>query len=289
MNMIEWRTNWQEPKYWLLGIGVGLMVLHLTLMWRSDNVDMLGTSLIFWFAISLLIWDKRDALQLHSSIFSSFFGGTLILLVVLKSLGVYGYDIFLRISPFISVLGLGLVASGIKGLKQYWPELFILVLTAIPGGLVLRFVDVALITAKFTAFMMWYAGFEVKRQGINLILPTGIVEVASGCSGLNSILQLLALAVVFLFMFPTSKTQKIIVPLVAVSVGFVVNSIRVALLTLLVANSNNEAFAYWHHGDGSLIFATIAGAIFWGFCQFVILRDEPKEEVFPDNPDAGEF
>ena len=268
----------KELKVWLLGIAAGLMAIHLNLTWKSGNTDLLGSSVLFWIAVSSLLWKKRNTFTLVSDVFSSFFGASLISLVLLKSASLYGRDFFLYISPLISGLGLGLLASGMTGLKQYWQELVILCVLAIPPQLPSLLIDVPYLTAKFASYTLWYLGFPVSRQGANVILSQGSVHVDPGCSGVTVMLQLLGLAFIFLVMFPTNLSQKIFVPVVAILIGFVVNGVRVALMVFLVTFSHPEAFVYWHVGDGSLIFSLIAVMIFGFFCRFLLLWDEPGSQ-----------
>ncbi|MEG4284517.1 cyanoexosortase A [Microcoleus sp. A006_D1] len=275
MTEINWLKQVQEPKYWLLGIGSGLIALHLTLTSRTNDSDLFGTMLLFWGVVAFLIWERHESLTFESGIFASFFGASLIAFILLKSSSISGYDFFIRLSPFLIGLSLALLASGTKGLKQYWQELLILGYTAIPPGLIGVFVDVAKLTAKFSAFILHYLGFEVIRKGVFLILEKGSVEVYHGCSGVNAILQLLGLAVVFLLMFPTTLAQKIVVPIVAIITAFVVNAARVALMAVLVSLSQPAAFKYWHEGNGSVVFSMIAVFIFGLFCWLAILKDEP--------------
>ena len=276
MTEINWLKHLQEPKYWLLGIAAGLIALHLTLTSRTDNADLFGTMLLFWGVVAFLIWERHESLILESEVFSSIFGASLIALILLKSSSISGYDLFLRASPLLSGISLALLASGTKGLKQYWQEFLILAYTAIPPGLIGVFVDVATLTAKFSAFILHYVGFEVVRKGVFLILEKGSVEVYHGCSGVNAILQLLGLAVVFLLMFPTTVGQKIVVPIVAVLIAFIVNAARVALMAVLVSLSQPQAFKYWHEGNGSVVFSIISVLIFGAFCWFAILQNEPQ-------------
>ncbi|MEG4252265.1 cyanoexosortase A [Microcoleus sp. AT3-A2] len=268
----------QEPKYWLLGIASGLIALHLTLTSRTNDTDLFGTMLLFWGVVAFLIWERHESLNFESGVFASFFGTALIALILLKSSSISGYDFFIRATPFLSGISLALLASGTKGLKQYWQELLILGYTAIPPGLIGVFVDVALLTAKFSAFLLHYLGFEVVRKGVFLILEKGSVEVYHGCSGVNAMLQLLGLALVFLLMFPTTTGQKIVLPFVAIITAFLVNAARVGLLAVLVSLSQSEAFKYWHEGNGSVIFSMIAVFIFGLFCWFAILKDQPPNQ-----------
>lgn len=262
----------KDPKYWLLAIAASLITLHLHLSWRSENADLLGTSLLFWVAVSALVWRKRDALNLESEVFSSIFGALLIAFVLFKSMHLYGYDLFLRVSPFISILGLSLLASGVKGLKQYWQEIFLLSFIAVPPGVLSLFIDLSFLTAKFASFFLWILGFQVSNSGLMVMLPTGGIKVGAGCDGFGVIQQLLGLSFICLVMFGTNLLQRILVPIASVILAFIVNGMRVALLAILAALSNQEAFEYWHTGDGSLIFSMLAVFMFGVFCHFTVLR-----------------
>ena len=185
---------------------------------------------------------------------------------------------FPYISPLISAIGLGLVASGFKGLKQYWQELLILFFLGVPQVTLLSLIDISALTAKFAAFVLWYLGFKVSLQGVNINLPGGGVEVFSGCSGMESILHLWGLAVLFLVMFPTKGSKRILVPIVAVLLAFLINGVRVVLMALLAVSSNQQAFKYWHKGDGSLIFSMISVLLFGLFCLFMLRVDTGENE-----------
>ena len=267
----------QNMQFWLLAIAGGLIAVHLSLTWRvAPDTGKLSISVLGWGAALSMLWEKRHTLSLESDVFSSLLGLFLIAFVLLKSLFVTSYDSVVDLTPFIAGLGLAMLASGVKGLQQYWQELMIVLALNAPVGLILDRIDISLITAKFSTVILSYLGFEVSRQGVNIFLPpTGVVEVNPGCSGLESIIRLLRLSVVFLVMFPTDLVKKILIPVVAVLVAFVINGVRVALMTVLVGYSNQEAFNYWHLGTGSQIFLLIAMLVFGLFCYFVNQKDDP--------------
>ncbi len=266
-----------RPQFWLLIIGSGLISIHLTLVWRAGNNNLFSTSFLFWAAISLIISEKRDDLSLESGILSSFLGFSLIWIALFKSASMTSFGGFLYALPFVFGLGLALIASGFRGLNQYTGELitlfFLNVSKLLPEWVTYK---LTLVTAKLSAFMLWYTGFEVTLSGINVYLPNGSVEVLSGCSGLESISQMLGLAILFLLIFPQNWYQKILVPLVAATVGFVVNSARVALMTVIVAKDKMDAFDYWHSGNGSLLFSIVSVLIFGLFCWLLIERKESE-------------
>ena len=274
----------QNTQFWLLAIAGGLIAIHLSLNWRlTGNIDRLSISVLGWGAVLSLVWEKRHTLRLESDIFSSLLGLLLIAFVLLRSFFMTSYDAVFDFSPLIAGLGLAMLASGVKGLQQYWLELIIVLALHAPVELLLERIDISLFTAKFATFILSHLGFEVSRQGVNVILPTGTVEVYPGCSGLESILRLLRLSVLFLVMFPTELAKKILVPVVAVLVAFVVNGVRVALMAILGAYSSDEAFEYWHEGSGAQIFSLISTLVFGFLCYLVSKKDNP------DNHEPMEF
>lgn len=272
----------KKPHFWLLAIAAGLVAINLTLTWRAGDVAHLGMSILFWIAIASILWEKRQSLSFETNLFSRILGVLLMAGILLASTSLADENI-IRVLPFISALGLGILASGFKGLKQYWQELTILFFLGVPSVLLSTpMTDISPITARFSAFILWYSGFAVSRQGVYISLPKGTIEVYAGCSGIEAMTYLLGLAVIFVVMFPTNLNQKILVPIVGVTLGFVVNGFRVALMAVLVASSNPKAFEYWHEGDGSLIFGMISVLLFGFFCLLLLRQAEPKNQDTTD-------
>lgn len=267
----------QNSKFCLFGITVGLTVLHLLLAWRMiGDVDRLILDILFWGAILCLVWQKRDSLDLKSDIFSSFFGLLLIALVFFKSTSLFWFETSaLKVLPLISSLGLGLLASGTKGLKQYRRELIIVLVLCLPESLLIEVINeafnVTTLTTKAAVFVLWYIGTTVSRQGDYIILPYGSAFVGAGCTGIKTTLLLLKLSVVFVLMFPTDWSKKILLPIEAIFIAFAVSVIRVALMATTV--SHQETFDYWHGPAGNQIFSTIAILIFGLLCRLFLPRD----------------
>ncbi len=268
----------QDHKFWLSATTIGLSCVYLSLVWKlTGNFSFLSISLVLLGTVFYLLWEKRDSLNLESDVFSTFLGLLLIASVLVKNTVDPYFGFLFQISPLLSGLGIALLASGIKGLKQYSQEFTLILAISIPETLLLQLVDVSLITAKFAAFFLIHLGFDVSLQGVNLILPTGAVEVTPGCSGFENMIWLLRLAALFLILFPSTLWKKILVPIIAVVLGFLVNSARVALMAFLVAYSNQDAFRYWHEGDGAQAFSLISAFIFGSFCYFLLFKNEVSD------------
>lgn len=275
----------QNSKYLIIGIGIGVIGLHFELLWQiAAKFDQVSLRLLFLGALLSLLWEKRHIAKLGSDPASTFVGLFLITLVLVESRSIHKTsEVLLDILLMLSALGFGLLAVGARRLKQYWRESLIVFLMALPtfalGLLLDKYNYFSITTAKFSTFLIWYLGFEVFRKGVDVLLPFGGITVTSFCSGVTPILTLLQLALLFLLMFPTKPKDKLLLPIVSVTLAFIVNVVRVVLLALLANPSNSTAFDYWHNGDGSQIFSLISMVTFGYYCKFVIYRNKSGVEV----------
>lgn len=263
----------KRKKFWLLVIVIALIAVHLNVISKYgskyDSKNLLGISVIFWTAVLFLLWKKRDHLKVDSDTFSNVLGAFTIVFVLCKSILIPDNPL-LQITPFLSAVGLGLIASGFKGIKQYSQELILLFVLGIPFEAVIsNMIDLAHLTAQFVTTILWYLGFEVSQQGVNIIFPTGAIEVSPYCSGLKVVVRMLRLAILFVVIFPSNWLKNILVPVVAVSIGFIGNAVRVGVLAIIVVDSNHKLFEYFH-GPGGHIFTTISVLVFGLFCYFVV-------------------
>lgn len=274
-----------QPKYWILAIAASLFAIHLGLTWKTGDLKTLSISVIFWGAIVSQIWDRKDTYNLESNLFSSVLGTTILTLALVKTSQIAEGGPFLQALPLIFALGLGLIASGVKGLQQYWQELLAFFILALPGerflsGILEGFMtlisgqQLTHITAQFATLVLKIVGFNVSLDDVFIILPNSTVKVYEGCSGASSIDFLMRLGFLFVIMFPTQRIAKFITPLLAILVGFFVNGVRVFIMAYLANTGDDKAFDYWHVGDGSQIFGAIAVLLFGGACYLLIKKDD---------------
>lgn len=266
------------PKFWLFPIAGCLIALHIHLTWQVGLSNLLVTSLAFFAAIFLRLRKKINTISLESGVFSRVTGTLLLASVFISTFLLLNYDFLIRLVPLTSAIGLALVASGFKGLKQYSQELILLVVLALPLEALIQpinqLVGVTTILAKLSTFILWYLGFEVSRLGDIIILPMKSTWVGPNCSGILTMLWMLQLSVLFLVLFPTNFIQKILVPLVSVIIVIGINGIRIAIMAVLAAY-NYAAFEYWH-SDKAEIFSTIPILVFAFYCKSLIDRNERK-------------
>ena len=263
--------NLHQAKFWLLVLAGGLIALHLHSSWEAKLTNLVVTSILFIGAIIFKLKQKCSTLNLESNLFSKIIGVALVAFVFFSQAFLPNNDFLIRLLPFMSGLGLALIASGIKGLNQYWQELMLLLVLAVPLELLIDPVNqifhITKLLAKISTFILWYVGFQVTRQGDLIILPEKATWVGPNCSGVLTMLWMLQLAILFLTTYPTNWVKKVLVPAVAVLIVMGVNGIRIAIMALLAAY-NYPAFEYWH-SDNAQIFSTIPLMIFWWVCKIL--------------------
>jgi cyanoexosortase A len=272
-----------NTRYSALGLIIAVSTIYGTLLWRADETAHLGMSLLFGAAAGSLLWDKRHALNRRSH------GGTKLIALVILSLAVWQaiahagtiasshtLNPAIRILPFASALGIGLFASGWKGLKQYWQELTILFFLGVPSIVAAGLPDLSPLTARFAALLLYYGGLETTVEGTHLQLPTGSVNVYAGCSGMESVTYLLGVSVVCLLLFPITGHRRFFIPIVSMLIAYFTNAARVAVLAIFVSSQNPSAFSYWHEGEGSLMVGAIAILLFCLFYFFLCQQPEKR-------------
>jgi cyanoexosortase A len=270
----------KSERFWLGSILVSFIFFYLSLIWKlTGDLDLIVTDLLFWVAILALLYRRRDRLIFNSDPISTFLGLLLIGLVLVKSPTLYWFEsnLFVYCAPFVALFGIALIASGIKNLKQYWVELFFSGFLFIPPTFFgFWFNDrISALTAKFSAYLLYYLGFNTTSRGIDiwLNLPDRgnfVAKVDYFCTGILMMGLMLKLALLLVSFFPMKWLQCFWLPLAALAIGFFLGVIRVSILTLAVPDP--DRFAFWHGTEGAQIFSTLSIIIFFFFCYPVLKK-----------------
>jgi cyanoexosortase A len=274
-----------DERVWLFASSVSLAIVYLNLIWKTTaDMDRLTTESLFLVAILWLLWRKREQLIYNSNLFSSFLGFSLLGIILTKTISLFWFEsTLLPLIPLFSGLALALIASDFKGLSQYGKELFFAWFLFFPTGVIGNFIDklvhITILNAKLATYFLYYIGFNVANQSNQVLLSLpelgefkAVVDYP--CAGVPMILLMLKLALLLICFFPLSKAQRILVPIVAIAIGFILGVIRVCILTLMIPEP--AKFDYWHGSSGAQIFSTLAIVIFAGFCYWIVEYQKPN-------------
>jgi cyanoexosortase A len=241
------------------------------------------TALIVWGGALICIEDLIDDLRPNPSKASLVLGGIVVLYTLYRTSQVNGSDSLLYLLVPIAGLGLILLASPFSNLWRYRDAL--LTLSLLPLFLIVQVLvatyvtnDLSVMTARFVILWLGLLGISPTRlEGNTVFVNGGAVQVMHECNGLEMIMQMFITAVIFLLAFPLrSRLGRFAIIILAPMIGFIVNSLRIALLavfTSLNSDTGRSLFDFFHEQAGSLIFSGIAVFIL-GYLYLAILNRE---------------
>jgi exosortase len=206
-----------------------------------------------------LLWQKRAQLKAAAQVIDRTGLALLILGGLLFILGNGGAEYFtMRVSFVVMLFGLVWYLFGRDVVRLAWFELgFLLFMVPIPYVIYFALTfPMQLLASKITAGTLSAIGMEVYRQGNILHLPGGTsLEVAEACSGMRSLVSLLALGALYAFMTQKRAVGKTILFLATIPIAVIANVFRVfvtaLLATTVTAGITTEP---WHSMMGMSVF-----------------------------------
>lgn len=195
-------------------------------------------------------------------------GVALLVAVLWRGQRMMGFDFVSSGLPLVAGLGLVLLAAPLQQLRRFGLALGVLALLPLMRavGWLTPLGPLSLLTAWLAEQFLNLCGTPVLRSGTSLRLEGGAVDVGGPCVGLNMLLQLLVVALIFAIAFPMRhRWQNALMLVVAPLTALLINAMRIVLLAWINASSwpNKEwwfDFFHWHWG--SLVFAGMAMQLF---------------------------
>jgi cyanoexosortase A len=275
---VELTSLISKQKLFLLSLSAGLTAIYFTLIWSADDTGHITVSALVFFCVFSLVREQHTQFILKQDWISCLLGFFLVGWILLNSSSSTNAYV-VRLFPFLCGLAISLIASSWRYLQQFLKPLILLFILSVPSYLAYHFVDLAPLTAKTSSLMLWYAGFEIYVKGVVLgLVDREAVRVVYDCSGIDMVLYMSTMSVVCLVMCPITSFFKYWFPVIAAMLGFLLNSLRVAMLVIFLG-SDQEAFNQWHTGTGSYFFALL-GIITLGLTYWFFLRLEPSDVEF---------
>jgi exosortase len=204
------------------------------------------------------VWERRQ--QLREVVRQPSAWGLLLLLsgVCLLFLGHIGAELFLmRVSMIVVITGLVLYCCGWKIVHMLaFPLAFLVFMVPLPA-IILNMITfpLQLLAAKFSTGSLQLVGLPVYREGNIIFLPHTTLEIVEACSGIRSLVSLLALAVVFAYVTQRQIGKRWVLAVSAVPIALVANAFRIwgtGVLAFLYGTKVAEGF--YHTFAGWLVF-----------------------------------
>jgi exosortase B len=260
-----------SPVLRWIPIVFGLLLMYVPTygdMWkyfwhREDNAHgPLIVAVVAW-----LIWRKRDVLLETPRDVRPVAGGVLIavgvfLYVIGRSQAFAQPDAFSQI-PLL--LGLVLALQGQHAFRTLlFPICFLTLSVSLPGAML----DVVLIPLKhyvssIVEEILYWAGYPIARAGVVLNIGPYQLLIADACSGLNSMIALSCVGLLYVYLsHRNSVAHSIILLALTLPIAFVANVLRVLTLVLATYYFGDAAGHAFHDYAGYAEIAFAFGAFF---------------------------
>jgi exosortase len=275
-------TLWQtlKPFGWqgllLVGVLIALYAPVLRLLVRQWYIDAdYSHGFLVPFLSLYLIWQRRAKLRQIVKRPSPWGMLIVLLSVGLLFLGSLGAELFLtRISLLGTICGLIVYFCGGAQLRAMaFPLAFLLFAIPIPVLIYNEIVfPLQFVASRFaTSTLEMLNLFPIMREGNVLILPNMSLEVVEACSGIRSLMSLLALAAGYGYLAERSTAVRWLLFLAMVPLAIISNGTRV-MITALMANyiGPQAAEGFMHEFSGWVIFV-VATALFLGLHSLTII------------------
>jgi exosortase len=211
-------------------------------------------------------WSRRQALQaapIRPSLFGLvIFAGSIAILLA----GLLGSEFFLsRLAMLGTIAGVVLFLFGWAHLRLLaFPIAFLLLMIPLPA---IIFNQIALplqfVASRLGELAIAFVGIPVVREGNIIVLAHRTLEVAEACSGIRSLVSLVAVALTLGYIVDPRWWVRTLVALSAVPIAIVTNGGRIAGTAIVTEWLGNKAGdRFFHDFSGWVVFVAALGMIF---------------------------
>jgi exosortase A len=188
--------------------------------------------------------------------------------VLLFLLGNLATEYFtMRFSLLVVLGGIVLFLLGREFYKAlFFPLVFLIFMIPIPSVLMDRITfPMQIFASKVAASSLYLIGIPVLREGNIILLANTSLEVAEACSGIRSLISLLALSVVFAYFSQKTTWKRGVLILSTFPIAIIANAARVTGTGVLAHYYGGQVAQGFFHGFSGWILFVVAFA-----CLFLL-------------------
>jgi exosortase len=264
------KTN--AVRYSILG-GLILLIYHSTFFWLYERYmakdSYYSHGFLIPFITGYLIWLKRDQLKKIKKSGSMLGLAIITISLMMHLLSVLAEVFFISgFSLYFLVFGVSLFLSGKEITKKIlFPLGFLIFMFPLPlvaiNGITF---PMKMLATKIAVFILKFGvNLPMKNEGFHIFFPNASLVVDNPCSGLRSLISMLAMGSIFAYFLRAGTGKKILLFLLAAPVAIATNILRVLMLCLAVyVYGSNMAKELFHDFSGYFIFA-VGLALMWYF------------------------
>lgn len=254
------------PPVWVLGAtGVAVLLLAFSFagtfrtLWSSwMNNDNYSHGILVLPISLILTWMARRRLA-EAGPSSSWFGVPVLLLGVLLQIAGLRGDVTIFQGWGFVVTVAGLVWTWCGGRVTYrlaFPLAFLFFMVpALPIFMNVVSFRLKEVAASGSVQLAQFLGAPVVQRGMDLYFPSGTLTVENACSGMNSLIALMALGALFGYVGHGPVWRRALLFALSVPIAIAANVVRITSLCVVASVSNTEeASGLFHDIGGFLLF-----------------------------------
>jgi exosortase A len=214
------------------------------------------------------VYERRKELSVLSPSTSWGGFGLIVFGILLLLLGNLATEYFtMRFSILLVLGGIILFLLGKESFKTLlFPIVFLIFMIPIPSILMDRITfPMQLFASKVAGSSLYLIGIPALREGNVILLANTSLEVAEACSGIRSLISLLALSVVFAYFSQKTTLKKVLLILSTFPISIIANAARVTGTGILAHHYGDKVAQGFFHGFSGWILFVVAFV-----CLFVV-------------------
>jgi len=224
--------------------------------WERDSYYSHG--ILIPFVTAFLIWQIKDEIAKIKPKESSW-GLPLIVAGVLVHLAASLFRVYFvsAFSMLVVLIGLVLYFFGAEFFKKIaFPVLFLLFMIPLPWVVIANLsFKLKLFAAELSLHVIRGIGIQAIRDGSVIMMPHAHVIVEDVCSGLRSLISLMALGTIFAYWFKGAMWKRILIFLFTIPIAIITNMCRVVILSVISEVWGTQyADGFVHDATGMLVF-----------------------------------
>jgi len=225
--------------------------------WARDSYYSHG--ILIPFVTAYLIWQKREELALIKKAKSAWGLPLIISGMLMHAFGslmrVYFVSGFSMLLVFIGLILFFYGAAIFR--KILFPVLFLVFMIPVPLVIITNVsFKMKIFAAKIATTVLNYSGIPAIREGSIIRMRHAQVIVDDVCSGLRSLISLMALGSIFAYWMKSTLTKKYILFLTTIPIAILTNVCRVIFLSSVAEIWGVQyAAGFLHDASGFLVFA----------------------------------
>jgi len=211
-----------------------------------------------------LFWKQRDTLlpnpanQSWKLLGGGCFGIGLLFYILGRSQEIQLFDVG---SLILVIAGILLVTRGMSTLKAMWfPLFFLFFIIPLPSIFIETMTSPMKVAVSYVAdnILFWF-DYPIARSGVTLQIGQYKLMVADACAGINTLISLEALGLLYLNLVKhNSAIRNITLAILIIPISFIANVIRVIVLILVTYYLGDEAGQGFVHKFAGMVLFIVA-------------------------------